>query len=381
MDNQKPRKMVSRPVVIGIIILLAWSLPIVLWFSQAGHPLNVWVLDKTVPHQDYREHSGLFWVLDYAKVLNPITGKVYNYGTDYYGFHPEANNGYTVDGFPAGVQNPALIYVTDTYGVYRDDYDQENLRGDRSPKIYGGLDEKDLYAIKSNLNNTTLIAEFNSLASPTDLATRKGIEEVLGIRWDKWMGRYFDELKPGGEVPKWMMNNYKIQYGKEWLFTGPGVVFTSDEDRIMVLVWKDDFGPEGITFSLKAPYDQEFGVTRVIPYYYWFEYTSPREGTEVLASYKMDLTDSGKQKLQALGLPAEFPAILRSKKPAYTAYYFAGDFADNVEAPYYYQYQGYPIFKKTASIDLQGDQQAFYWRAYVPIMLKIVGDIEASPRK
>lgn len=376
MEKQKTSRRISRLWLVALAAALALCLPFAFWMRSDASTLVIWVLDKTVPHGDCREHAGLFWILDYARIENPATGRVYDYSADYYGFHPEENGAYTVSNLPGGVENPALIYVADTYGVYREDYNQEAVHGDRGPTIYGGLTEKDLHSIESNLHGNTLIAEFNCLADPTAPEVREGFENVLGIDWEEWTGRYFDKLDRDGEVPAWMIGDYEKQYAESWNFTGPGVILTSSERKIAVLAWKEDFGPEGLDFIMEPGYQDEFGISGTIPYYSYFEFAAPREGTEVLASYRLDLTASGQAKLDALGLKSRLPAVLRKRSENYTAYYFAGDFADNVEIPSLYQYQGWYHFRKTFSIEIPGDQQAFYWRAYVPLMLKIIDDVK-----
>jgi len=50
--------------IIGIALLalstLLIALPFVLWKCEPYHPLEIWVVDKTVPYTDFREHAGLF---------------------------------------------------------------------------------------------------------------------------------------------------------------------------------------------------------------------------------------------------------------------------------------------------------------------------------
>lgn len=47
--------------------------------------------------------------------------------------------------------NVDFIYIADTYGVYTEDFYEENLRGDRSRLIYGGVELKETETIEEAL--------------------------------------------------------------------------------------------------------------------------------------------------------------------------------------------------------------------------------------
>jgi len=276
-----------------------------------------------------------------------------------------------------GDVSPDLIYIADTYGVYQEDYFADNLKGDRSSLIYGGLSETDLLKIEKKLRKyMTLIAEFNSLASPTSTDVRGRLEGLTGISWSGWIGRYFVDLTQGKEVPEWLVINYEKQYGEKWEFRGPGIAFVSEDDQVMILLQGLDIGSGGIAFSLEKSFEQEFSVQEPIPYYYWFEFVQPEKNTETIASYHLDVTESGLSKLKQIGLETTFPAIVRKKTDDFTSYYFASDFADNNKVPQWWQYWGIDIWKKWTTLDIKGQTDFFYWHGYVPIMKKILADIK-----
>lgn len=354
-------------------------LPFLVWTVQSSTIVNVWILDKTVPYPDYREHKGLVWVLNHFKMIPPpgqTKSKHYQYDTDYYGFFPGEDGKYRMKGLPQDGEKPDLIYIADTYGVYQADYLSADYLGSRSSKIYGGLNKADLFTIQNNLEDNILIAEFNSMASPTELDSRKVLEEMVGVRWAEWMGRYFEDLSIGNEIPDWMVINYEKKYKKSWEFAEAGYVLVSDDDQIIVLEMKKDVGNKGLRFSFEPNYEKEFNNQHSVPYYYWFEWIQPMEDTELIASYHLDLTESGKKKLESKGLSFDFPAITRCHKDNYIAYYFAGDFADNNKIPRWYQYKGFPTFKRYVNIDIKGNPQGFFWRAYVPLMQNILEDVQ-----
>lgn len=362
-----------------IVILLLFSLlfiPFILWQLSAGKKLNVVILDKTVPILNYREHQGLMWVLNYFKIRKNDTGKSFRSEKDYYGFFP-GDGKYSIRDLPQEEQNPDLIYFADTYGVFEDDYLKVNTTGSRSSMIYGGLTEKDLFYLYRNLKNgNTLVAEFNTLASPTGEKPRQEMEKILGIKTQGWMGRFFENLSSDGEVPKWLVENYEKQYGEKWVFSGPGFAFVSEEDQVVVLRKNIDTGPRDITFSFSKSYSEKVGVDRPVPFDYWFEFVRPESDTEVLANYELDLTDSGKRKLEQFGLSGQFPAVLKVTYPEYQAYYFAGDFADSTYIPIFWRFKGLDIFKKYTAAKIPGQNTAFFWKGYVPLMKKILHDIK-----
>lgn len=302
----------------------AGVIPIWYWNQLPSEPLNVWIVDKTVPVPDYREHKGLMWVLNHNKITYEKTGKSFKYNADFFGFFPINKGTYDIKPIPQKDENPDLIYLTDTYGVYNDDYLVRNVKGTRSGLIYGGLHSDEMEIIKENLHDgNTIIGEFNVAASPTNKENRGELENIFGIHWKGWKGRYFRDLKKDLEVPEWMAINYEKQYGNPWLFTGEGFVLVSDEDKIVVFEDKIDVGKENLKLIYSESAKKEFGVEVDVPYYYWFEFVDKYADTEELAHYKLDMTDAGLKKLIELGLKDEFPAIMRYSGAQYNSYYFA----------------------------------------------------------
>ena len=59
------------------------------------------------------------------------------------------------------------------------------------------------------------------------------MEELFGVRWSRWIGRYFSELGNPEEVPQWMRDDYEREWNRPWLFTGPGWVLMQDETEAM----------------------------------------------------------------------------------------------------------------------------------------------------
>lgn len=118
-----------------------------------------------------------------------------------------------------------------------------------------------------------------------------------------------------------------------------------------------------------------FGINEDIRYNYWFDIVKPKEGAVVYSSFMLDLTDSGRQKLEEKEIPLSFPAVIYSTSGDYTSYYFAGDFIDIDTIPYIYWIKGYDLFNKwTSSNQDEFENKGFFWHGYVPMIKQILSD-------
>ncbi len=264
------------PVLVFLLILLVVLSPLLLWFSEENRELNVLVLDNTVPDTKYREHKGLFWILNNEKYV--LDGRNYDKKIDYYGFFPLENNNFKIRKVPLTLKDIDVIYIADTYGVYDEEFYGKNIEGTRSKLIYGGMYEDDLNSIETYLTNgTTLISEFNTFGSPTKNDTRLRLYELLKVEWSGWIGRYFYDLSKEIEVPTWAINNWETQYGKDWNFSGPGFVFADEGDRIVVLEEKKDITSRGCLMRYTDKGRNYFRINEDIRYNYWFDIVKPRK--------------------------------------------------------------------------------------------------------
>ncbi|CAM5334101.1 Glycosyl transferase family 2 OS=Lysinibacillus sphaericus OX=1421 GN=LS41612_05160 PE=4 SV=1 [Lysinibacillus sphaericus] len=165
-----------KRIYIGIIITLMLIItPIIIWYLDDNTPLNVAILDKTVPNETYREHLGVNWFLNHYKYT--MDNQPYDLVDSYFGTQPDDKlKSVTEKKFPTDYSNYDVIYLADTYGVYKDDLGQEKRLGQRSEKIVGGLEMEEWQSIVSRLasnKKSMLIAEYNTFASPTTEAVRK----------------------------------------------------------------------------------------------------------------------------------------------------------------------------------------------------------------
>lgn len=364
-----------RHRLVPFLIIFLLILPVILWFFLPTKHLTIVVLDKTVPDTSYREHRGLFWVLNNSRYVKE-DGSFYHYSSDYYGYHPGTKTrSYTIKDLPVVLPQTDLIYITDTYGVYEDDLHEVSM-GERSNLIYGGLKRGEIDTIREALyGGATLIAEFNTFADPTNPHERELSYELLGVRWSGWIGRYFSDLD-GDEIPPWVQVDYQRQYGREWTYTGGGFLFVHESSALLVLQLHKDTTSLGSKIHFTQQGIDFFHLKRGATYSYWFDIVIPDSESYVLATYAIQLTEEGERRLQERGIPLTFPAIVKNKTNHYTSYYFAGDYADNAEVSSFYQIAFWDHIRRWLSIDHLENLNAFYWRIYVPMMKRILSSIE-----
>ena len=361
---KKPINLIMYTVLFFIII----TCPFWLWQIQPVKHLNVLIVDKTVPNPSYREHKGLVWILNNAKYFKDGK-KPYSFTEDYKGFEPKEGKKYSISSLPKDLKPYDVIYLTDQYGVYKEEFYGQNPTGRHSTKIYGGLETDEVNQIKKELiqsKGKTLIAEFNTFASPTSESSKAEISNLLNLEWSGWIGRYFSNLN-STEVPEWVRENYEKQ-NKKWSFTGKGFVFVSKNNYIVVIGEKD-VKNNGILFELTRNGKKHFTQRLEGEYSYWFDIIDARDDKEILADYKLPITKEAKETLKGYGIPTSFPAVIYHQNARYSSYYFSGDFADETDVPGIYQTKGLDAWKKNV-----GSNGSFYWETYVPMMKDILKD-------
>jgi hypothetical protein len=361
------------------LLLLIPAIPYFLWLFKAETPLSVVILDKTVPEEDYREHGGLTWLLNHWKIVKPEHSSSYQL-TDYAGWHPESTEDEKIQELDLSSLDPDLIYIADTYGIYPEQ--TENSERGNDP-IYGGITQDEVYQIDKALkeNGSTLVTEFNTLASPTEEKAKKAMYDLLGIQWSGWTGRYFNELDPNesSEIPNWIIDSYQSQ-SSSWTFSGPGFVFSHEDGSLFILEEKKHFREKGLWIAYNEKGNDLFGLNQSPAYGYWFDIIQ-NTSAEVLGHYQMDLTQEGKDRLHEHHIPESFPAVTLLEQNHSKRYYFAGDFVDTGSTPSIHQYIGLDSIQKMFAFDKKDRPQTFYWKAYVPMMEAILSEAKTVEGK
>ncbi len=372
MQARKILLYTSMPIIIaGVLLVIAH----VHWLQQNNKPLSVYVLDKTVPTDDYTEHKSLFWMLSNNKIVKD-NAEPYKVHEDYWGFFPLNKEEQlfeirttNIDAIEATADANDICYYTDTYGVYYNQWYQADKKTPQpSGKVFGGLNNNDYLLLKAfKARRKLILAEFNLYNGPTPNLVRAKVEQLLGLQWSGWTGKYYRHLDTTKQnaVPGWIVNRYKEQNHNLWPFKGSGVVLVHKYGKILVLDYPQGEGaPKLKTDPVEA---SRYGVPQSIPFERWFDISYVTDTThKTLAEFQLQSTPRDSL-LKPMGVTKQFPAIIRQSEH-YQFYYFAGDFADMQVPMWTAKITGSRRLHKLFS---SGSKQ-FMWDYYQPLMDKIL---------
>lgn len=365
--------------LMGLMVATCVTAPVA-WWWKSSPDARVQVVDKTVPHPDYREHAALYWVLRHEKLRAADGSTDWPLSQDYLGFHPDGDEepphgrGDRLE--PVHLEGVDLLYLADSYGVYEGDFAHDQRTAlDYSRIVYGGLDRGEMDAVAAFADaGGDLVAEFNTLASPTPPGVRRRLEALLGVRWSGWSGRRFPNLADENEVPAWAPRFWREQRGTEWNFEGAGFVLVHEDTRLVVLREPLDVTAPGLTLRL-APDDALVAdALEGLSFTYWFDIVSPAPTARVAATFGFEPTESGRAIFEEAGLPTTFPAVVVANEQPLRVY-FAGDFADSGSGLGPWWVEGFPRFNRTLLgmwFPRGREQEPFYWGFYIPVLQTIL---------
>lgn len=366
---------------IGFILLSPLLLHLA-WVLKPEKKIGIILIDKTVADQKKNEHASFNWLLHNQKIVKK-TRTLYSLD-DYYGFFPQKNERFYISDFEklntAQLQELVykndIIYITDSYGVYSNEWYKHQRISERSNLIYGGLTEKEIRVLQHFKNQKKLIiAEFNCIGSPTKNNVRTDFEELFHIKWTGWIGRYFENLLESNEdIPRWLINNYKSQHNNNWTFKKSGIAFVNENDQIEILEEGRD-----LVSSVPAIYStkentSKFSIPEKISYPYWFDIIQTDNTNMPVSLYHIQTTARGDSIMEKNNILKTFPATLEHSGDDYRFYYFAGDFADNIISQKMSHYSGVAYIKSILSSFHEEDREDFYWNYYYPLMSFILKD-------
>jgi hypothetical protein len=362
-----------------------------MWVFTPNKVMQVLTVDKTVPTKSYREHKCFTWVLTHKKYKQSRT-RYYKYAKDYMGFFPMKKKKYLVKDLKNFSEKQIdslskalhMVYYTDTYGVYYNEWYVDTTSTEHSKLLYGGLDKKDFLLLKKmHARKKLIVAEFNFFATPTRKSVQTRVEDLLHLKWSGWVGRYFDSFDTieNKELPKWLVRLYKEQHNNQWPFQKyhGGIAFVHEDERVEIVEDQVDLTynyPEIITF----PYGQKkFEVPRKLNFIYWFDIThSTDTSNRVFAYYKINTNRRGDSILKLQGIPKIFPAAYEHLQGS-PYYYFCGDFCDNPVNYKFVIFKGIRYFELfILSPEDTNFGMIFFWRYYYPLMKRILKDYYAT---
>jgi hypothetical protein len=374
----------KRPLLIIIIILvviLAFPVySVVRWAFQEKKPMNILVLNKTVPTIDRVTHRSFFWILNNERFVDREKKSSYSYKKDYYGFFPlkplrerqHRKRDYRLAELMDLVETYDALYYADTYGVFFSEWFQTYSRTRRTRKIYGGLNNSDwLLLMEMEKKDKLVVLEYNTFDYPTADLERYRVEELMGIKSTGWTGKYFESLDTvkNPEFPIWMTAMYRRYNREPWTFRDAGIVFVKNREIIVLEMGRQLTNQYPFVITGEE-YAGKYGVVQNVPFTEWFEVIDSRD-TEVVSSFKMQTTSSGDSLLALHFLANEFPAVIVDTKK-HRNFYFAGDFATN-DISYATSYLSkHGIIKKSYYSEKdENDPRRFFWLYYKPLINNI----------
>ncbi len=379
----------KKPLLIIIIILaLLLAFPFInflRWSFQEKKPLDIVILDKTVPTLERLHHKSFSWILNNARYVQKHKKKGYSYKKDYYGFAPTRplkNRGnvkteYHLSDMIELPEKTDAIYFTDTYGVFFNDWYAGVNKSRRSRKIYGGLNNTDYLFVNEMKNrNKLIILEYNTLDFPTAAFDSYRTQEKLGISFTGWSGKYFHKLDSTEKnFPLWMTSMYRKEHKKPWSFTLPGIVLISEKNIIVL--------EEGTHLKKAMPYIvtdsancRKYGVPAEVAYNKWFDIINPLQNN-VISRFRLETTEIGDTLLADMMLSNIFPAVTQEPENQ-RIYYFSGDFANNDIRFCTSRIKGFEKMKFLNYSDKPEDPRRFFWLYYKPLMNTILSDYYSS---
>ncbi|MFQ6604882.1 MAG: hypothetical protein ACE5D8_04925 [Fidelibacterota bacterium] len=380
---------IRRPleiVVIRYILISFIVIPVVMWMVWLAAPrkvLPVFILDKTVLDTDVSEHRSLAWVLTQEKYCKQ-TQNLHDRRQDYYGFLPLAGNrGFTIRDLSGKSEQDIdslahhyqVAYVAESYGVYQKDLNPDHQG--RNRLVYGGLSMPEVDFLKKMAENDHLvIGEFNFIGSPTSHLVRQRVENIFGIHWTGWVGRFMESLDTleNRDIPEWLPENYMAQYDGTWPFRGSGIIFVHRSGRLFILEEDKHLKRKVPVINTKKVHRQRYGLPKYMEYPFWFDIMQPNSPDHILAYYTLYTTDMGDSLLLSHGILPTFPAVIRTDAGG-GFYYFAGDFSDNPISPHTARFRGIHWFQTFFynPRDIT-DRRDFFWKFYRPLVTHILAE-------
>lgn len=371
--------------IVLIVILILPAICFFRWSFQNKKPIDIVILDKTVPTLDRLKHKSLNWILTNDRFVKKEDNKTYSYRKDYYGFSPtrplkekgSTKKEYHLSEMMDLPQKVDAVYFTDTYGVFFNDWYSGVNKSRKSRKIYGGLNNVDYLLINEmKKNNKLIILEYNCLDFPTAAFESFRTQEKLGISFTGWTGKFYESLdSTAKDFPIWMTAMFRKQYNKPWTFTRPGIVLLT-EKKIIVLEQGTHLKTSMPLIVTDETNCAAFGVPANVAFENWFDIIDPLQ-SNVISRFRLETTDAGDTTLVSNMLGNEFPAVIQEPVDKRT-YYFAGDFATNDVCYWTSKIKGVDRLKGILYSDKPDDPRRFFWLYYRPLMNSILTNYYTS---
>jgi hypothetical protein len=372
-------------LIIVVVLAALLILPVVnllMWSFQAKKPLDIIVVDKTVPTFERLKHKSFFWTIKNDRVVNKYTKRSYSFRKDYYGFVPTRpeksrlwdKNEYRLVELLNLADSADVLFMADTYGVFTSDWWFGTVKTRRSRKLYGGLNNNDNILIKEMKDrNKLVILESNTFEYPTVAYEALRVQQQrLGIEYSGWMGKYFSSLDTTtADFPIWMTEMYRKQYKEPWTFKKEGIVFLSSKS-IIVLEQDNTLNSSMPFIYTDQVYKDKWGLSDQIAFDQWFEVIAPLSN-RVISNFKIETNAAGDSLLNQFAISSTFPAVVQDPINERT-YYFTGDFTYYDVNIFTAMFNQMSLFNKFRYSKDANDTRRFFWLYYKPLIEGIFQD-------
>jgi hypothetical protein len=385
----KKKTRIVTPYIFPAILLI----PVVMLFTWLLWPkkkMVVAIIDKTVLTTEGQEHASLTWILTNKK-YSKTNSALYAVDRDYFGFFPKDSNRYELHGLEnfstsqiEKLSNDAdMIFFTDAYGIYANEWYKNGNVSDRSGLIYGGLHKNDVELMRlMKAKKKLVIAEFNCLGSPTKPGIDSIFKGLFGVQWSGWIGRYFETLDTSvnKELPRWLINYYSRQYKKPWNFKKSGVALVNKSDKVVILENGTDLAEELPVITTTKHAQDYYNLPASFKYSFWFEILNiDSKKNNVLAEMTLMVNKAGRKQLDQAKIPVHFPAVIRHNADDYKFWYFAADFSDNPLNMTSAYFKGVHLANSFFYNHMdEADRSKFFWKFYRPLVSTILDDYYAT---
>lgn len=374
-------KRYRKALVIGGVLLVfalvwAWFRPAARWRRSSRRELNAALLNYTVPFTNYREHAGIMWLFNHARVTAPHLADRWDLPTHYVGYNP--NDRERPTHLPSlTLSQVDLIYVADTYGVYRDDLagiPTQTSHMDYNPLVFGGLHEQDAEAMERVFySGGSVWAEFNTFCEPTTKPVRERMEALFHLQWSEWVGRVFVDPYDPNDVPRWLPREFAQQYPGQELPRSPILILTNRDGvlkvfpspKVETVVPRVKPTARGLALGLRDADSP--------PYFFWFALMRAKDPQEVHARFDMPKLWGLDDFLKQIAVEQAPPALIVQETGKGRSVYFAADFADIDFDPGPFDEAG--LIQRNADLlgAATGPTSAHvFWQFYAPAVMSLL---------
>ncbi len=384
------RKLIIKLSAALILVIALLCTSYIAWFLKEKKPVDILVMNKSAVSGNRVEHRAAFWVLNKERFVNS-SGKAYRQKSGYYGFIPLSpfrNREYLLREITEELADSLskaydVAWYVDTYGVSLEEWYSGTATGVSSRMLYGGLDYGDYLFIKKMLeSNKMVIAEFNFFASPTPQDIRSMVEQLTGVYWSGWSGSYYDNLdySQNGEFPLRLVENYEGLNGALWDYSGPGIVFESHDNKVVVLEYDTHLDVEVPLVTTSGTTAAKYGVAETVHYPGRFDISYPADTSAVVSYYEIYVNSNGEKVLSKHNIPCRFPAVTVAAVPG-TFLYMAGDYS-NIRLPLVTsRLAGSQAFDFLLYSNDVVSKESFFSKYYYPFVSKIIKDYQSELTK